>query len=584
MTSLIRSVLGLALAVALFVLLSGTAAAAPADDDGAVLQGTWTVQVEVQNPSPSFEDITGTWTYYFGEGCTVGEACEVTSDDRGVDGRDSTLTPTAEGFRWTEDVALDCFDAVTNEISTPHGADYRLVGTLAPAATQVRDGITYVTSLGGTVVETIEINAAGLATECTVAGSTSVTQRSVLDGTAVPLPEPPAGGISSEPMGVAPDDAETSGTLPEFLLPRSEVATASAVAVDEGRRSSVPGALTTPSDALDSVVDRLPGDALLVAALGLLIVFPAQIFNSTYEENHERIERAFRRRPGRTQGPDKVANATGRARRISTFAGCAVVGTLIGGLLDPEFGPNRSTVALLIGVFVALLVAVVVVAGAGWLFRTARHRPHEWYLRAIPSALVVAVVCVLVSRLTHFSPGYLFGLLGGAVFVAALETRTEGRAEAITLMAVLGLALVSWVGFAQVVSRANEPDPWFGILVADALLGCLFIGGIEGLLFSLIPLRFLPGYRVRQWGWVPWAALTLVTTYLFVHVLLVPESGYLGRSTAVSATVTVGLFAAFGVASCLFWAWFRFRPDPAQPPPAPLEPVGPAQAEMAVPA
>ena len=215
----------------------------------------------------------------------------------------------------------------------------------------------------------------------------------------------------------------------------------------------------------------------------------------------------------------------------------------------------------------ALLVAVVVVAGTGWLFRTARHRPHEWFLRAIPSALLVAVVCVLVSRLTHFSPGYLFGLLGGAVFVAALDKRTEGRAEAIALMAVLGLALVSWVGFAQVVSRANEPDPLFGVLVADALLGCLFIGGIEGLLFSLIPLRFLPGYRVRQWGWLPWAVLTVVTTYLFVHVLLVPESGYLGRSTAVSATVTVALFGAFGAASCLFWAWFRFRPDPAEPPP-----------------
>ena len=88
-------------------------------------------------------------------------------------------------------------------------------------------------------------------------------------------------------MGVAPDAATTSGTLPEFVLPRSETAATSAEAVEDGRRSSVPGALTTPSDAL-SVVDRLPGDALLVAALGLLIVFPAQIFNSTYEENQER--------------------------------------------------------------------------------------------------------------------------------------------------------------------------------------------------------------------------------------------------------------------------------------------------------
>ena len=568
----------LALGASGAALLLGASPALGAEDD-AVLQGTWTIQVEVQKPSSSFEDISGTWTYYFGEGCEVGEACQVTADDRGGDGRDTSLTPAAGGFRFTEDIALDCFDTVTNEVSTPHGADYHLVATLVPAATQDRDGTTYVTSMRGTVVETIDINAAGLANECTVDGTaTSATQRSVLKGTAVPLPQPAAGETSSEPLGVAPDAASTSGTLPEFVLPRSDTAAASAEAVEDGRRSSVPGALTTPSDALDSVVDRLPGDALLVAALGLLIVFPAQIFNSTYEENHERIERAFHRRRGRKEGRGAGASTAGRVRRVGTFAVCAVAGTLLGGLLDPRFGLNRSTVALLIGVFVALVVAVVVVAGAGWAFRTARHRPHEWFLRAIPSALLVAVVCVLVSRLTHFSPGYLFGLLGGAVFAAALDKRTEGRAEAIALMAVLGLALASWVGFAQVVSRANEPDPLFGILVADALLGCLFIGGIEGLLFSLIPLRFLPGHRVRQWGWIPWVVLTLATTYLFVHVLLVPESGYLGRSTAVTATVTVALFCAFGVASCLFWAWFRFRPDPAQPPPvaAPqVQQVGP---------
>jgi hypothetical protein len=119
------------------------------------------------------------------------------------------------------------------------------------------------------------------------------------------------------------------------------------------------------------------------------------------------------------------------------------------------------------------------------------------------------------------------------------------------------------VAFEPVATAANGADPTLAVLVGDSLLGCLFIGGIEGLLFSLVPLRFLPGYRVRQWGWVPWGVLTLATTFVFVHVLLVPESGYLGRSTTVSATVTMALFGAFGLGSVLFWAWFRFRPDPA---------------------
>jgi len=116
---------------------------------------------------------------------------------------------------------------------------------------------------------------------------------------------------------------------------------------------------------------------------------------------------------------------------------------------------------------------------------------------------VIAVASVLVSRLTDFAPGYLYGLLGGAVFAGVLERRSEGRAETVTLLAALLVALGAWVAFEPVAHAANAADPNLGILVADSLLACLFIGGIEGMLFSLIPLRFLPGHRVRQWGWVP---------------------------------------------------------------------------------
>jgi hypothetical protein len=585
-SALVRTALGATLGAPFLVLAAAattsTASASPAADDGAVLQGTWTVEVVIKEKVPEIGGDGGTRTYRFGEGCVVGESCSITRDTASGEGVDTDLSSGGGGFTFSGSQALDCFDQVTGELSTKHGADYTMEGSLRPSATEVRDGVTYVTALRGTIVETIVVNAAGRADDCQIndAYPYRAVQRAVLTGAPVPLPPVPPGS-SSDPVGVDPVAAEASGTLPEFRLERSDTAVASAEAVDAGRRSSVPGALTTPADALDSVADRLPRDGLLVALLGLLIVFPAQIFNSTYEENHTRIERAFRRfrrtpraGPSAEVGDEVGAPEPPRLRRLAVFGLCALAGTLLGGLLDPGFGANRTSAALLVGVLAALIVAVLAVAAAGWAFRTARHQPHHWYLRAIPSALVVAVVCVLVSRLTNFAPGYLFGLLGGAVFAGALQRRTEGRAEAVTLLAVLALALGAWVGFAQVVSRANEADASFGILVADALLGCLFIGGIEGLLFSLIPLRFLPGYRVRQWGWVPWGVLTLATAYLFVHVLLVPESGYLGRSTTVTATVTIALFVAFGVASCLFWAWFRFRPDPEQrPAEPPVEPV-----------
>jgi len=249
-----------------------------------------------------------------------------------------------------------------------------------------------------------------------------------------------------------------------------------------------------------------------------------------------------------------------RIRRLTIFMVCVVAGTLLGGFLDPNFGANTASYTLVLGIFASVLVAVLVAALAGRMFRSATHHASGWYLKAIPSALLIAVVCVVVSRLTHFEPGYLYGVLGGAVFAAALDRRSAGRAEVAVVCTGLTLALLAWVAFEPVAKAADGTDPSFALLTGDAFLACLFIGGLEGLLFGLIPLRFLPGSRIKGWSWVAWALLMVVVLYLFVHVLLMPESGYLGRSTAASVTVTLVLFAAFAVASGAFWLYFRLRP------------------------
>lgn len=550
-------------------LLGAVPAPAGAADDGAVVQGPWKVTVAYESGDENVQFTDDTWKLSFGEGCAVGAACTVDGATGLDDATTMALQPSGGGFRYTAHLDLDCHDDATGELSTKHGADYDMTATLTPAGVEEVGGTRYVTALTGTLVEDIVVNAAGRADNCTGPdGELEEHKRSSLTGVATRMPAPPA-ATSSGPVGVVPASADSTGTVPGFTLPLDHEAARSVDAVSAGRRSSVPGALLVPSESLRTVRDRLPQDLLLVALLGLLMVFPAQIFNSTYEENHERIQRfgaRFRRRRAAVEdGPDGPAPPSGavpgRWRRVAVFLASAAVGTVLGGLLDPGFGLDRPTAALLIGVFAALLVAVAVATSAGWTFRRTRHRPHDWYLRAIPSGLLVAVVCVLVSRLTDFAPGYLYGVLGGAVFAGSLERRSEGRAETVTLVAGLVAALGAWVAFEPVAHAANGAHPSLAVLVADSFLGCVFIGGVEGMLFSLVPLRFLPGHRVRQWGWVPWGLLTALTLYVFVHVLLAPSAGYLGRSTSASTDVTVALFGAFGVLSVLFWAWFRFRPE-----------------------
>ena len=579
-----------ALVAALLLLLP----APPAQADGAVLAGTYsgTLRLTHSWQPGAWGFKPGPRTFSFGRGCAIGSACSMVRD-----GTAQRLAAQAGGsFGWSGTFAVACQDNVTGERRTDHGFDYSYEVHLRPAGTTTRDGVTYVTALTGTYQAKLAVNAVGRSLNCLVNPRRVPvdTESAVYVMKLVPLkgPDPTT---STPPLGIAPTrtaaDGTTTETMAPFTLPRTDRQRESARAVAAGHRSSVPGALVTVDEAVRTVGDHLPRDLLLVALLGLLIVFPAQLFNSTYEENHERIDRQLARLGLRRRRTTPVVPAQGgsapvaadpapppRARRLLVFLACAVAGTVLGGLLDPKFGATTASYALMTGIFVAVVVTVLLVALTGRLFRSATHHEHAWYLRAIPSALLIAVVCVVVSRLTHFEPGYLYGVVGGAVFAIALDGRSEGRAEVVVGLMTLLVALGAWVAFGPVADAANAGDASFLVLSGDAILASLFIGALEGLLFGMVPLRFLPGARIKGWSWVVWGVMAAVVLYVFVHVLLLPESGYLGRSTAASADVTIALFIAFAVVSVAFWGWFKLRPTPPS-----VEPAEPVPTEAGVP-
>jgi hypothetical protein len=233
--------------------------------------------------------------------------------------------------------------------------------------------------------------------------------------------------------------------------------------------------------------------------------------------------------------------------------------------LNPHLRLNAASISQFVGVLATVLFGAGVALLAQRRFRRRRGLPADAQLKAVPSGLAVALVCVVVSRAVHFQPGYLYGLVGGFAFTVALAQRDEGQSEFLSFFVRLGVAVVAWIVFVPVARAANHLHPAFPVLVADSFFAALFIGGIEGALFALVPVRFLPGHRLAKWSRAAWIVTAAVTAFLFVNVLLRPENGYLGQSSTASAVVTYGLFGAFGVASVAFWWWFRTHPDPAGP-------------------
>jgi hypothetical protein len=300
--------------------------------------------------------------------------------------------------------------------------------------------------------------------------------------------------------------------------------------------------------------------ALLALLFLFLAAFPGQLFNKTYEENEEEINGWF------TRGGSALAGLTATVsrfwnRRVGIFS-FVIVSALLYGFLSPSFGLDASSIASLVGIVGGLVVVILA-------FELPEARAQRRLLqdpgkvRVIPMTIVVGIVCVLASRLTDFQPGYLYGLIAGYVFARQLSLRDEAHAHVWTAVWMLAIALGSWLAL-PIVDQNLGAQPLLDVLLSSAL-ATIFVAGLEGLLFELVPLRFLRGEVVYKWRRSVWALIFLVAAFLFAWIMLQPSVGYLGSTRTSPLLPAIALFVAFGVFSVVFWGYFRFRPNRKEP-------------------
>jgi hypothetical protein len=289
--------------------------------------------------------------------------------------------------------------------------------------------------------------------------------------------------------------------------------------------------------------------AALAALLVFLMPFPSQLFNSTLENHEDEVRRWLRM--------DRLGSlARGFGAFWASWPGVALftlAAALLYGFLDPAFGFDVRSLAVFLGMLVGIVLVTVAFAVPAMLVH--RRRGDRPTLKVVPISLLVGVGCVLVSRLTGFQPGYLYGLLIGLAFAQELSAAQEGRTTAITAGVMLVAALAAWLGLGLL----PEGDA-FGFVVARTSLAALMVAGLEGVVFGLLPLRFLPGEPLYAWNRVLWGGLLAIGAFAFFHILINPASGYLADTSRTPLFTVLALLMGFGLVSVAFWAFFRFRP------------------------
>ena len=348
-------------------------------------------------------------------------------------------------------------------------------------------------------------------------------------------------------------------------------------------------ALPTPAEAFSSPGRILASAAISIAAL-LFITFPANLFNKTFEENYDVIAawweprlRRFRRKPSSTkadaEGPgadDTPAAADGAAASPATATATAtakddrvkfwlvvIAGAIFGGLLNPKFGANSASVNSFVATLLSVILGTAVGTAVGFLYRRRKKYDVTRHFEALPAGLAIAALCVVLSRISNFQPGYLYGVVCGVAFAGTLAKNESGHLVALGHLATIAVAVVAWFVWVPVNHSALHHPGVFPLVILDDLLASLFVGGLVGSVINLIPVRFMPGHTLASWHRGAWMAVFGVAAFGMTEIVLFPSRhNHAGHAPIVTIIV---LFVVFGGGSLAFRQYFSRRARKLEP-------------------
>ena len=296
---------------------------------------------------------------------------------------------------------------------------------------------------------------------------------------------------------------------------------------------------------------RVASSLLVTLGLLFLIAFPCVLFNATLEEHYDEVRGWF-------GFPHRVVSTLHSFRRDVTFVAFLLIGGWLSGMLSPGFGFDMSSLLLMVGTTLGLTVITIGFGLPAYLYARRRYG-EKGVLQVLPGTVVLAAVCVALSRFLHIQPGYLYGLIAGFAFHHQFSKRDEGRLTALATILMLSGSLGAWLVKAPVSNAAAQPGAKWWMVVLEACLGTIFVAGLESHVFGLIPLRFLPGSKLTAWNHKVWGVLFGIGLFGFVHILLRPGSGYVADPQVSSLFTVVLIFLITSMLSVAFWAYFRFR-------------------------
>jgi hypothetical protein len=251
---------------------------------------------------------------------------------------------------------------------------------------------------------------------------------------------------------------------------------------------------------------------------------------------------------------------------VAVFAAYGVIFALL------EPGTNLfSPAGFQLAIVMAMSVGLISLAGDVAQRQVARIWRRTSRFGVYPANLTIAIFTTAFSRLTHLTPGIMFGTPGGVdVDKGDDQPRFRDAVLALTTLSVIFVFGVLGWGITEVLRAAGDKTLSGSQLEFSAPLAqlglalglALFVVAIETAFFEMVPMSMTMGTQIFRWNPIVWVAGFLPVFFVFSHTLLNPEGKYLQAFEETPVVMlTIGAVILLMLLIGL-WALFKFFDPP----------------------
>jgi len=287
--------------------------------------------------------------------------------------------------------------------------------------------------------------------------------------------------------------------------------------------------------------DEISGDpwvigsnVLMAILIFLLVGLACFLFNNVIEAHGDDINKFMKRIPGYGLFDNQKEN---KLLRVLVIFLMLILFGIVAAHISPDFNLfEQKNLGMLILTIGTILIATYIKD----VLRFIKARRNGWKAFFKPNVigLLLAILCVALSRLLEIPPGYLFGIPIGLYILSKDYEKEEGKFEFSSLWMMFIFAGVFW--FFIPFARNYE--------ILSDLFNLLFVILIEGLFFELFPLTYLPGGAIYRWSKAAWAFIFGTVAFVLLHTLFNPNSTVMALSEnapTLNTLIILGVFVGF---------------------------------------